>query len=694
MKRILLLTAGLLLWAGWSYAQDTPLTQWEFSKDELHWTPVTIPHSYNAQDGHSASYYRGEAYYRTSFEWDGKAQEEPAFLRFEGAAQAAQVVVNGRIVAMHKGGYTPFWVPMRGRGVIQKGTNEVEVICYNMQDLELIPISSDFNKNGGLHNPVALMTLPEVYMDPVTGGFDRFHLIQKKVSAQNAFCDVRTRLVNTSAKAQKVKVKFELKDARGRTVLTKEQTVAVPAGAAVDHAFYFTVSEPHLWNGVKDPYMYTARLTAGSDVSETQVGFRFFSLDKEKGFLLNGESYPLRGVSMHQDHDGKASALAQADYDQDYGFVKELGCNFLRLAHYPHNRYAFGLCDKLGLVVQTEIPWVNICGVRATQAYFDNIHHQMQEMVTSLYNHPSIVFWGMWNELDNWGNKEEFQGMLDARRVVDETNRLYAYAKALDPTRLVGLTDCSLFKREFYTEIKADYYSENMYYGWYRTYNDFTGMTPAVTSVRDRMDGPANLSEYGVGNNPFCHTWKEEDIRRYKEDDRHPEAYANRSHEAHVQQIARMPWLGFTSLWILFDFPVASRKEGYLDSNDGVRYVENPDRMYMNDKGLVTRDRKTRKDVFYLYKAWWNKAVPTVYIAERRLAYRPEGQEFTLTVYSNAASLKVYCNGVEAASAASSGEPSGVIWKFPGMKMGSGPTTFRVVSDGGVEDAVTFEILK
>ena len=657
---------------------QTALTEWEFSKDGTGWDRVKVPHSYNAVDGRSAKYYRGPATYRRTI--DIKEPDKPAYLLFEGAAQKAAIRVNGQEACVHKGGYTAFAVDLKGLTV--KGENTVEVVCDNTEDLELIPVSSDFNKNGGLHNP-AWLYVPsgEVFFDPVDFGPYRLHVVQEKVSEAAASVFVK------AAVHGKADVLLKVRDAKGKVVYkhTKEGV-----SGAYEHAF--TLDNPHLWNGLEDPYLYTVELSAGGDKALTEVGFRYYSIDREKGFSLNGKPYPLRGVSMHQDMDGKATALTYEDYDRDYEIVRELGCNFLRLAHYPHNDYAFRLCDRMGIIVQTEIPWVNICGVRATEAYFDNIHAQMAEMVRNLYNHPSIVFWGMWNELDSWGNTEKFQGTLDARRAVDETARLYAYAKSLDPTRFVGLTDDSEFKRDFYTELQADYYSENRYHGWYYSPGDFSGLTGVMTWIRDNM-GPANISEYGVGNNPYCHTWKEEDIRRYWEDDKHMEEYGNRSHESHAQQIARMPWLNFTSLWILFDFPVADRHEGYMDSDDGVHFTENPDRMYMNDKGLITRDRATKKDVFYLYKAWWNHSEETVYIAGRRLAARPADEPFTLTVYSNAQSLKLMKDGEEVASMANSGEDTGVIWIFPNLTVDAEGSTFTAVSPSGKTDAVTFRAL-
>lgn len=303
-------------------------------------------------------------------------------------------------------------------------------------------------------------------------------------------------------------------------------------------------------------------VSAGEDRAETEVGFRYFSIDREKGFFLNGKSYPLRGVCLHQDKYGIASAFSKADFDKDYAIIKELGCNFLRLAHYPHNDYAFRLCDRMGIVVQTEIPWVNNCGTEITEAYVQNIYDQMDEMVRSLYNHPSIVFWGMWNELDSWSHKRyKVQGNLDPRRVVDETARLYDYTKALDPYRLVGLTDDSVFGKDFYTELKADYYSENRYHGWYYSGTNFEALTEDMEWIRDNM-GVANLSEYGLGINPYCHTWRTDCLKRDKTDSLHFEEYGNLFHESYAAQIARAPYMAFTSLWVLFDFAVGEREEG------------------------------------------------------------------------------------------------------------------------------------
>ena len=680
MKHLIPGLAALVLLCACSV--ETDLTDWQFSKDGEQWENVTVPHSYNALDGPTEKYYRGKAHYRREVSFP---RGKTAFLLFEGAAQAAEVYLDGEPLKAHKGGYTPFVVPLPHSGL-------VEVVCDNTEDIELIPVSSDFNKNGGLHNPVRLLVYDDVFFSPEGSyGPYRLHVVQKEVTDNKVIAEVRAQIRN-AGRAVQCPVTVVIKDASGKVVAEDVSQVSMEAGGVKEFAKTLTLENPHLWNGIIDPYLYTVELSIGKDIASTEVGFRYFSVDREKGFCLNGKPYPLRGVSMHQDTYGKASALTKEDFARDYKIVKELGCNFLRLAHYPHNDEAFRLCDRMGIIVQTEIPWVNICGVRASEAYFDNIHQQMWEMITSLYNHPAICFWGMWNELDSWGNRENFQGRLDEDRVVAETARLYDYAKSLDPTRFVGLTDDSVFQRDHYTDLKADYYSENRYHGWYYNYGDFSGLTGEMTWIRDTM-GPANISEYGVGINPFCWTWYDAAVRRDRTDSLHFEAYGNRSHESHAQQIAQMPWLNFTSLWILFDFPVADRHEGFVDSEDGVHYVANTARMYMNDKGLITRDRQTKKDVFYLYKSWWNHEVETVYITGRRLAYRPAGQEFTLTVYSNAPSLKLYRDGEEVASLTTTGEPTGVIWKFADVTMGPGDTTFKVVSPDGTTDEVTWKAL-
>lgn len=660
----------------------TDLDRWSFSKDGSSREEVRIPHSYNAIDGHSPAYYRGTATYRTTVTLDGGTD----YVLFEGAAQKATVLLDGEELCLHKGGYTPFVVKLDG-----EGEHILEVVCDNSEDPQLAPVSSDFNKNGGLHNPVHLLRMGTVFFSPEEYGLYRMHVSTPSVSSRQAETRIKALVTNTGSRSRKQRVVSVLLDAGGREVHRSTGTITVGPGKSVPFEDVFTLENPHLWDGVEDPYLYTAEIrledASGNclDRVSTEVGYRFFSVSADKGFSLNGRSYPLRGVALHQDTDGKASALDADDYVRDYGIVKELGANFVRLAHYPHNDRAFREADRLGLLVQTEIPWVNVCGVRAEAAYFDNLHDQLFEMVVNLYNHPSIAFWGLWNEVNSWGNQEKYQGEFDPRRAVDEERKLYAAAKALDPGRLVGVTDDSVFGKPFYGEIAADYFSENRYHGWYYSFGETEKFTEDMSAIRSRM-GPANVSEYGAGANPFAHTWDESQLLR-PVNDFHYEEYANRWHEDHARQIARMPWLNFTSIWVLFDFPVASRKEGFLDTSDGITVREDLRRMYMNDKGLVTRDRNLRKDAFYLYKAWWNHHGTTVHIAGTRLKHRPVGQKFSITVYSNAKSLTLLRDGRSVATLPGTDDPTGVIWTFPELVKGEGEERFEVVADDGTSDS-------
>ena len=307
-----MMLAGVLSWGCTQWVQDPfryvpegqkALTEWEFCQDSAAWEAVTVPHSYNAVDGQSEEYYRGPATYRRSIGIEDPAQ--PAYLLFEGAAQKATVRVNGQEACVHKGGYTAFAVDMSG--LLVKGANEIEVVCDNTEDIELIPVSSDFNKNGGLHNPVWLYVPGKVYFDPAEYGPYRLHVTQEDVSDEKVEAVVKASLHG------KAKVVLKVRDAQGKVVYRHRKRAV---SGAYEHAF--TLKNPHLWNGLDDPYLYTVELTAGDDKAMTEVGFRYYSIDREKGFSLNGRPYPLRGVSMHQDTDGKATALTSEDYDRDY----------------------------------------------------------------------------------------------------------------------------------------------------------------------------------------------------------------------------------------------------------------------------------------------------------------------------------------------------------------------------------------
>lgn len=678
---------------GW---EQTELKSWKFSKDKTVWQDVTVPHSCNALDGHSSNYYRGKAYYKCDLNFDKKDLKRPVYLLFEGAAQAAVISLNGKEIFSHKGGYTPFVVTLGKK--IREGRNNIEVCTDNTLDVNLIPVSSDFNKNNGLHNSAYLLKMNGVFFMPEINGMYRMHVSTPFVSREKAKGKTETFIVNTSGKRQKIKIRFTLCAPKSdKDVYKSEREVVIDNGKSYEYLQNFEVYAPHLWDGVDDPFLYDARLqildSKGKelDKAETKVGFRYYQTTTSNGFFLNGRSYPLRGVSEHQDWDGQASAVTKNHTYTDYEIIKELGANFIRLAHYPHNDYEFRLCDSLGIIVQTEIPWVNVCGERASQDYFDNINLQMKEMINNLYNHPSIVFWGMWNEVDAWGNNDSMQGKISHDKLVEQTARLYRYAKSLDPYRYVGLTDCSIFRQKDYTKLCGDFFSQNRYPDWYQL-GGTDRLTKEMNEVHAKM-GITNIAEYGGGVNPFCHTLDSAVMKNRKDDSKHYEEYGCYIHESDVRQILKMPWLNFTSLWIMFDFPVANRQEGYMDSGDGVNFVANENRKYMNDKGLVTRDRKIKKDHFYLYKSLWNKKETTVYITGRRRTGSPKDLSFNVKVYSNAKSLTLYQNGEKIQTLEKCPDSTGVIWTFSPVKYKTASDKFKVISDNGTADEVEWKAL-
>ena len=676
--------------------KDSLLVDWEFSRDSMSWQDVRIPHSTNALDGHSPRYYRGRTYYNTVLDINKADVKRPTFLLFEGAAQKAAVFVNDRKKALHYGGYTAFCVDVTDN--LHAGENQITVICDNTQDLALAPVSAGFNKNNGLHNPVHLLQYNDIYLDPIENGPYRIHAFSRHTDHGEQL------VVQTDVRSMKRSVKvdftYRLKDHSGKVVMERDYSALTKSGGLTHSTCEMLVDSVHLWDGLNDPYLYTIEmeLKAGGktvDKTSTQFGFRYFEMTPDRGFFLNGHPYPLRGVNLHQDMQGKASALTREDYDRDYAMVHEIGANFVRLAHYPHNDYAYHLCDSLGIIVQAEIPWVNICGFKTPPAYFLNLRNMATEMTNNLFNHPSIMFWSIWNEVTDGMEDDD----VDNERVALETRNIYDAIRNIDGQRLIGLTDCTLFARPGYPDLKANYYSENRYNGWYISKENMDGLlkfTDDMNEIHDKVRSHiVNVAEYGAGVNPFCHTTDTLAMLETRSTDpRHYEEWGNIVHESHWQQICQMPWLNFTAVWVMFDFPEYDRQEGYMDSDDGVNFKPNESRKYINDKGLVTRNRQVKKDAFYLYKAAWNKNETTVHITSKRMHRWPKDKKVGVKVYSNAHTLSLYQNGELRQTLTTSGEVSGVIWQFKPVRMRSAKDTFRVVADDGTEDKWTLEAME
>lgn len=644
----------------------TELNDWSLSYNNKTET-VTIPHTYNIEDCTKSSIYRGTGSYTTTF--TGLAGDT-YILFFEQVIQSCIVKLNDVVVNNTHSGFAPFYIVLN-EGIIT-GENTVEVICDNSINYDRIPLSADFSFCGGITGKCNIMNIKGACFSPVKYGNERLHVVVDEVTDAYAKFKVEYGILVQNIKdAMNVSVKIELLDANGTVVLSKDKSIRLYDIDTINDTqdFYeeFYLSDPHLWNSIEDPYLYNVKMSLSyneevRDTASTNYGFRYFYSDIDTGFYLNGSEYKLRGVSLHQDCAKHAFALTDEDIDTKIKDITDLGCNFVRTAHYPHLMRELNKLEELGIVIEEEIPWVNHCGTNATDAYHECIVHQAKEMVEQLYNCTSIVYWGMHNEMGGEhppiGNK---QGALDLTKLVPWSNNLYLMIRGLDPSRYVGYasnrTDLAS------KGLQSDYWSFNVYGGWYQP-NELTRFNSYATVYKNGKKFSYGASEYGAGGNPYQHS---NDWRTATDTGsggpNHYEEYHTFIHEIHLDYIIQTPTLGFTSTWVMYDFPAYYRTEGGLTG--------------INDKGLITRDG-VKKDAFYLYKTYWSKT-PFCYITEKRWDER-DTDTITIKAYcKNAATVKLFRNDVELQSMSeATGTINGIIYTFDPVRFLDQTDTFVV----------------
>ena len=577
---------------------------WQFSQPGQADRTVTLPHTWNAQDGQDGGndYQRCVCTYRTVFaapECDTASQR--VYLQFEGVNSSSVVTVNGLEVCRHDGGYSTFRADITD---VLKAENELIVTVDNRKNDTVYPQKADFTFYGGIYRDVSLLVVDNHHFD-----LDHFGGPGIKVTAKPA-TDYKTGTVRVetwhNAGADGA-VRVEILDAAGKVVAAADGTDAT-----------VTLDPVELWDGREHPYLYTAvaTLTVGgqpADEVRTRFGVRDFKVDPQKGFFLNGRSYPLRGVSRHQDRKGIGNAITKAMHDEDMALIKEIGANTVRLAHYQHDQYFYDLCDENGMVVWAEIPYISEHMPNGR----DNTISQMKELITQNYNHACIVCWGVSNEITI--STKDKADMLDNHRMLNNL------CHEMDPTRLTTLACyamCGPFNKVAHI---TDLVSWNLYLGWY---------VPGLFLNDLWMDffhlvypnRPLGFSEYGAEGMPNLHS-----LHPRRGD--HTEDYQAIYHEYMLRCFERHPWLWATHVWNMFDFAADARDQG---GEPG-----------MNHKGLITFDRKVKKDAFYLYKAWWSDE-PFVYIAGRRRADREEPTT-EIKVYTNQKSVTLYANGKKVA---------------------------------------------
>lgn len=567
---------------------------WMFSKQKggEGAVPVTLPHTWNALDGQDGGndYYRGTCFYTRNLQKPQMNSGEEAWLEFKGAAHTAEVFLNGQKLCYHEGGYSTFRVKLEN--LLEENTLVVSV--DNSDNDHVYPQKADFTFYGGLYRDVNLIVVPSSHFELGYYGTPGIKV---------------TPIVNLEAKSAAVTVET-WQNGDEVTVTVDGQSKTVPSVNGYAKA-EFAIENVHLWDGVDDPYLYTAAATLPSgDSVSARFGCRKFEIDPQKGFLLNGRSYPLRGGSRHQDCKGVGNALTLEHHKRDMEIIRELGANTLRLAHYQHAQEFYDLCDEYGMVVWAEIPYITM-HMKNGRA---NTLSQMEELVVQCYNHPSIAVWGLSNEITAASAVDE--SLLENHRALNDL------CHKLDETRLTTMADVFMLDIDSPILEIPDVNSYNLYFGWYlgdleqndEFFDEYHAKYP------DRCIG---LSEYGADANPQYQSSKPE-----KGD--YSESYQCVYHEHMLEMIEKRPWLWATHVWNIFDFAADGRDEGGKHGE--------------NQKGLVTIDRKTKKDAFYLYKAYWNKTEPFVHIAGGRYVDRTEDVT-EIKVYSNQTSVTLNVDG-------------------------------------------------
>ena len=579
------------------------MENWTFSDREGIKSQVTLPHTWNNIDGQDGGndYFRGCCSYETEFEKPGfSEQTQCVYLEFAGVNASAEVILNGKTAARHDGGYSTFRVDITG---YLKRKNHLRVIVDNSRSERVYPQKADFTFYGGIYREVRLIVVSKEHFDMDYYGSDGIK-ITPRVEEDRASVRIETFLpAKDVRKTPDTAVTVEIRDAEGNFVA---QAAGMDVTIPMEH--------PILWNGRKNPYLYraVATLTCGGEVKdavEKRFGIRSFRVDPEKGFFLNGESYPLHGVSRHQDRKLIGNAISRKDHEEDMELICEVGANTIRLAHYQHDQYFYDLCDEKGMIVWAEIPYISEHMPQGRE----NTLQQMKELIIQNYHHPSIVTWGISNEITI--SPRHKKDMLDNHRQLNEL------CHQLDPTRLTTLACYAMCGPANRSAHITDLVGWNLYLGWYVPglfLNDlFLRLFHFLYPRR-----PIGYSEYGAEGMPGLHS------RRPRRGD-HSEEYQAKYHEYMLKCFERHPFVWGTYVWNMFDFAADARNQG---GEPG-----------MNHKGLVTFDRKVRKDSFYLYKAWWSKE-PFVHLCGARRVYRSE-EETVIKVYTNQPVVSLYLNG-------------------------------------------------
>lgn len=680
--------------------------------DYTKWENVTIPHTWNAADGEDGggNYKRTKYWYHREMDITDTMLTKRIYIEFPGSNTKTTVYVNGKKAGdTHKGGYTTFRYDITDK--VKKGSNTLDVCVDNTYDQEIAPISGDFNMYGGIFRRVYLVTVNPVHVDLKNNGSSGLFLETGNMRSQTAPADlgeldIKADIVNDSAAAKEVTVVATITG--DNAPAPAEKKITVPANSKVSFKEHCKVASPTLWEGIrydretdnsKAGYQYTVSLevkdsTNVIDKVEDKIGFRYFWIDTKnngeggEGFFLNGKKFPLRGVNRHSFLAKAGSAMTEAQHEKDIELIKEMGVNTIRLCHYPQTDFFYDLCDAAGIIVWTEIPVVN--EVRAAEGFQSVTKQQLTELISQQYNRPSVVFWGLENEIGNGQsltNAKANDNLASAKKLLYE---LDALAKELDKTgryttqalnRDYGMDQNKpdSVNTDFSSNVgwKSDVVAWNIYPGWYPDANFYGNFAEVMKRKGDLDSRSMGISEYGWGANVNQHEAQPELGKNNLTAGGawHPEEYQNLMNEEAIDYINKHDELWGTFYWAMFDFAVDSRNEGSQPA--------------LNDKGLVTADRITKKDSFYLYKANWNKKDAFTYITSRRWIKRETAQT-DIKVYSNCDEVELFVNDSSKGKMTAKGNG---VFLLENVELGTGEVTIRAVgkgAEGSVEDSCTW----
>ncbi|MEG3166381.1 glycoside hydrolase family 2 TIM barrel-domain containing protein [Sphingomonas sp. PB2P19] len=630
------------------------------------WQTVAVPHTWNrvgfyrpAPQTHinrakTVNKTQGLGWYRQRIAIPTAMRGKRIWLEFDAASRIASVWLNGRKLGDHAGGFSRFRVdatdamaPGGGDNVLVVRTDNSAPAGKDATTADILPLTGDFFVHGGLYRPVRLIAIDPIHIDLADFGGSGVFATTASASRAAARVDVRTRIANSSARAGTARVTASLIAADGRVAASARTMLKLAGAATQDAALTLAVTDPHLWQGVEDPYLYTLSVDVTDargrrlDSVRQPFGIRTIRIDADKGLFLNDKHVQLRGVGYHQDREGKGWAIDAADVAADVAIMREMGVNAIRLTHYQHGQPIHDLADRYGLLVWDEIPlvsaWTRRGELEPRAALVDNARQQMRELIRQNGNHPSVVTWGIANEVDFGNSFPAFlTGFADGRTPdpMPLLRTLQDVAHAEDPSRQTALATCCegrLFDQGVAiptTAVAADLGGANRYFGWYFGVPGDLGPHLDMLHAK-RPQQPLSVTEYGAGGATSIHT---DDVLGGPIDSRggiQPEEYESYIHEEAWKALKARPYLWGTFLWNSFDFATTIRAEG--DAQD------------INTKGLVTYDRAIRKDAYYFYQANWSQT-PTVHINGRRYVDRayPVNE---VRIYSNAAATDLLLNG-------------------------------------------------